>query len=107
MVANSAHKLMARLRRRSATTSAAHRIASERGRNSLIALLRVEMESRGAPITSPALLLMVAWNAHAVTIRVTPYPAMMAHALSIVLASGQPGRIVPRNVVAVRRRPGS
>jgi len=75
--------------------------------NSLGAPPLVETESRRAAITSAALLLMVAWNAHAVTIQPTPLLAMMVHALSIVLASGQPGRIVPRNVMVVRRHPGS
>jgi hypothetical protein len=60
MVANSAQKLMARLRRRSAMTSAAQWIASDHGPNSLSALLRVEMELRSAPITFPNLHFMVA-----------------------------------------------
>jgi hypothetical protein len=72
MVAHSAHTPMIQLRRRSATTSAARRTALDHGMNSLSALHLVEMESRHVPIASAALLLMVALNAHAVTIRPTP-----------------------------------
>jgi len=72
MVVHSAHTSTTQLRRRSATISAAHRIALEDGLTSLSAPPLVEMESRRAPIASPALLLMVAWNAHAVTIQPTP-----------------------------------
>jgi hypothetical protein len=59
MVANSAQKLMARLTRRSAMTSAAQWIASDHGTNSLRALPRVEMELRSASIASPNLHFMV------------------------------------------------
>jgi hypothetical protein len=45
---------------------------------------------------------MVVLNALAVTCQATLLLAMMAHALSIVLASGLPGRIAPRNVMAVK-----
>jgi len=107
MVANSAQKLMARLRSKSAMTSVAHRIALDPGQNSLSALLRVEMESRSAPITSPALPLMVVQNAHAATFQATLWPAMMVHAQSIVQASGQLGRIAPRSVMVVRKHLGS
>jgi hypothetical protein len=107
MVAHSAHTPTIQLRRRSATTSAARRIALDHGLNSLIALHLVEMESRRAAITSADLLLMVVWNALAVTIRPTLWLAMMVRALSIVLASGQPGHIVLRNVMVARRHPGS
>jgi hypothetical protein len=107
MVANSAQKLITRLRRRSATTSAARRIASDHGPSSLSALPRAGMASRSAPITSPALLLMAVLNAHAVTFQATLWLAMTALAPSIVPASGQPGRIAPRSAVVVRRQRGS
>jgi len=107
MAAHSAHTSTTQLRRRSATISAAHRIALEDGLISLSAPPLVETESRSAPIASAALLLMVAWNAHAVTIRLTPWLAMMVRALSIARARGQPGRIVLRNATVARRHPGS
>lgn len=107
MVANSAQSQMARLRRRSATTSAALWIASDHGPISLSAPPHAEMESRSAPITSAALPLMVVLNAHAVMPQATLWPAILAHALSIVLASGQRGRIAPRSVTVARRHPGS
>ena len=72
MVVHSAHMPTIQLRRRSAMTSAAHRIVLEHGATLVPAHPLVEMESRSAPIASPALLLMVAWNAHAVTIQPTP-----------------------------------
>merc|ERR1719265_691653 len=106
-VANSAQKLMARLRSKSAMTSVAHRIALDPGQNSLSALLHAEMESRSASIISPAPPLMVAQNARDATFQATPWPATMVHAQSIVQASGQRGRIAPRSAMVVRRHPGS
>jgi len=107
MVAHSAPLKMAKSRRRPATTNAARWIVLDRGNLSLIAQHRVETESRIAPILSPSLLNMVARNAHVATIRLTPLPAMRVPALCTVKAGGQNGPLVPRNVMVVRRNPGS
>lgn len=107
MVAYSAPLKMASARKRIAMTSAARCTVLDLGLHSLNAHHRAEMESSVKPMSSPSLLSMVATTARSATIRPTPKPATKVHALWTVSASGQNGRLVPRNVVVVRRKPGS
>jgi len=107
MVENRAKQNTARLRRIAATSTAAKCLAKEHGLSSLIAPRHAETESRSAHFTSANLLSMVVSNATILTTAATPWNAMRAHALSIVLASGQPGGIAARSAVVVRRHPGS
>ena len=107
MVANNAHILMTRLKRRSAMTSAAQWIVLDHGASLVPAHPLVEMELRDAPISSHSQLCMVVWNAPAAMNQPTLVLATLVRAPSTVKANGQPGPIVPRSAVVVRRHHGS
>lgn len=107
MVANNARTLITRLKRRSATTSAAQWIVLDRGVSLVPAHPLVEMELRDAPISLHSQLCMVVWNAPAAMNQPTPRLATLVLAPSTVKANGQPGPIVPRSAVVVRRHHGS
>jgi len=106
MVESSANGPMVQPKNRTAMTSAARWIVLEHGQSSLIAPRPVETESRRRAFTSPDLPSMVVRTALGVTIAPTLRHATSVHALSIVLASGQSGRIAARSVVEARRPPG-